>query len=167
MVVSASASAIQAPAPVQTPSSADRVNALLVDQRDALKARFTNIKATIDSIIPVQSQQRSALEAQRNGLESQKADLEEELAGLKQKERAFNKSFQDTVYYKPAPTSTSITTLQDFALAIFAVGWFLLGGVIVAISKFQVGGSWRSALLTLALYTIITMVVYSIFNIYL
>jgi pheromone shutdown protein TraB len=148
-------------------TSADRVNALLVEQRDALKARFTNIRATIDSIIPVQSQQRSALEAQRDGLESQKTDLEEELAGLKQKERALNKSFQDAVYYKAPPTSASITTLQDFALAIFAVGWFLLGGVIVAISKFQVGGSWRSALLALALYTIITMVVYSIFNIYL
>ena len=146
---------------------ADRVNALLTDQRDALKARFDNIKATIDSILRVQSQQRSALEVQHANLEAQKSDLEEELAGLKQKERALNKSFQDSVYYKAPPTSASITTLQDFALAIFAVGWFLLGGVIVAVSKFQVGGSWRSALLTLALYTIITMVVYSIFNIYL
>ena len=146
---------------------ADRVNALLTDQRDALDARFKNIKATIESIIPVQSQQRSALEVQHANLEAQKSDLEEELAALKQKERALNKSFQDSVYYKPTPTTSTLTTLQDFALAIFAVGWFLLGGVIVAVSKFQVGGSWRSALLTLALYTIITMVVYSIFNIYL
>lgn len=149
------------------PTSIDHVNQLLKDQRDALKARFENIRATILSLSPIQSQQKVQLELQHVSLAAQKEDLDNQLASLKRKEQNLNKAFQDTVYYKPPPGTGAVTTLQDFALAIFAVGWFLLGAVIVAVSTFQADGTWRRGLLTAILLTIITMVIYSILNIYL
>ena len=149
------------------PVSADYVNKSLEDQRNALKTRYENIKATINSLTPLQTTQKTSLEKHYSELVNEKYELEKELAELKSREQKINKEFQDRVYYNDAPTTDKITTLQDFAIAFFAIGWFLLGAVIVSISTFQADGTIKKGMVVSALYAIITIIIYSLFNMYL
>jgi hypothetical protein len=107
------------------------------------------------------------LQARKSSLQTQKDDLKNELISLKRETEKYKKSFQEKIFFKPVPVASSLSTLQDFSLAIFAVGWVLLAAVVVGAGIFQPGGSWKRGLILAALMFIITVIIQSLMTSYL
>ena len=148
-------------------SSPDTYNRELNEKKASLATLFSFIKSEINDTIVASDTQRGILTTQRVGLEKQKDDMETRLAELKKTERTYNKSFQDKKYYETETGTKEPTTLQDFALVIYAVGWFLLAAAVVAVSVYQPGGSWTKGAVVAALMGIITVVMYGLMVMYL
>ena len=147
-------------------SSPDTYNRELNEKKASLATLFSFIKSEINDTIVASDTQRGILTTQRESLEKQKDELEVRLAELKKTERSYNKSFQDKKFAQTETGTKEVTTLQDFALVIYAVGWFLLTAAIVAVSVYQPGGSWTKGAVVAALMTIITIVMYGLMVMY-
>lgn len=100
-------------------------------------------------------------------LTSMADSLREEIAAVKRETEQYNKSFQEKLYFKPVPLAGPMSTLQDFALAVFAIGWILLSAAVVAAGIFQPRGSWKRGVVLAALMFIITIVVHGLITSYL
>ena len=103
----------------------------------------------------------------KNDLQKQSDDLDAEIASVKRETEQYNKSFQEKLYFKPVPLAGPMSTLQDFALAVFAIGWILLASAVVAAGIFQPRGSWKRGVVLAALMFIITFVVHGLITSYL
>jgi hypothetical protein len=100
-------------------------------------------------------------------LSSMADSLREEIASVKRETEQYNKSFQEKLYFKPVPLAGPMSTLQDFAIAVFAIGWILLSSAVVAAGIFQPRGSWKRGVVLAALMFIITVVVHGLISSYL
>lgn len=100
-------------------------------------------------------------------LTSMADSLRAEIAAVKRETEQYNKSFQEKLYFKPVPLAGPMSTLQDFALAVFAIGWILLAAAVVAAGIFQPRGSWKRGVVLAALMFIITIVVHGLISSYL
>ena len=148
-------------------SSSDDYNRQLNEKKASLSTLFSFLRSEIKDTVNVSETQRGILLTQRDALETQKGELESRHAELKKSERTYNKSFQDKKFHQQEAHGTSdVVTLQDFAFAIYAVGWFLFAAAIVAVSVYQPGGSWTRGSVVAALMTIITIVVYGLMKMY-
>ncbi len=107
------------------------------------------------------------LQNRKAALQNQKDGLEDELAALRKDTEKYKKRFQEAIFFKPVPVAGSLSTLQDFALAIFAVGWVLLAAVVVGAGIFQPGGSWKRGVILAALMFILTVIIQSLMTSYL
>ena len=107
------------------------------------------------------------LQARKAALQAQKDALEEEKTTTLKETEKYKKAFQEKIFFKPVPVAGPLSTLQDFALAIFAVGWVLLSAVVVSMGIFQPGGSWKRGTLLAVLMFILTVVVQSLISSYL
>ena len=107
------------------------------------------------------------LQARKAALQAQKEALEEEKTTTLKETEKYKKAFQEKIFFKPVPVAGPLSTLQDFALAIFAVGWVLLSAVVVSMGIFQPGGSWKRGTLLAVLMFILTVVVQSLISSYL
>ncbi len=103
----------------------------------------------------------------KNALQKQSDDLDAKIASVKRETEQYNKSFQEKLYFKPVPLAGPMSTLQDFAIAVFAIGWILLSSAVVAAGIFQPRGSWKRGVVLAALMFIITVVVHGLISSYL
>lgn len=109
----------------------------------------------------------SEIQKRKTALQAQKETLEEELVTAQKETEKYKKAFQEKIFFKPVPVAGPLSTLQDFALALFAIGWVLLAAVVVGMGIFQPGGSWKRGTLLAVLMFILTVVVQSLMSFYL
>jgi hypothetical protein len=102
----------------------------------------------------------------KNDLQVQSDALDAEIASVKRETEQYNKSFQEKLYFKPVPLAGPMSTLQDFALAVFAIGWVLLSAAVVAAGIFQPRGSWKRGAVLAALMFVISIIIHGLITSY-
>ena len=133
-----------------------------------IDADFGKLQGQIDLLPTVNSAVGGTdILARKNALQAQSDVLDAEIASVKRETEQYNKSFQEKLYFKPVPLAGPMSTLQDFALAVFAIGWILLAAAVVAAGIFQPRGSWKRGVVLAALMFIITFVVHGLITSYL
>ena len=144
---------------VKMPMSKQEIDAsfnILIGKADALTSLSSIFTGSADSP-----------QARNNALAAQEQALTTELASIKAETEKYKKAFQEKIFFKPVPVAGSLSTLQDFALAIFAVGWVLVAAVVVGAGIFQPGGSWKRGAVLGALMFILTVILQSLITSYL
>ncbi len=109
----------------------------------------------------------SEVQERKTALQSQKESLTHELSSIEKETEKYKKAFQEKIFFKPVPVAGPLSTLQDFALAIFAVGWVLVAAVVVGAGIFQPGGSWKRGAILAVLMFILTVIIQSLMSSYL
>jgi hypothetical protein len=133
-----------------------------------IDADFGKLQGQIDLLSTVNTPfGGNDIHIRKNDLQKQSDDLDAEIASVKRETEQYNKSFQEKLYFKPVPLAGPMSTLQDFALAVFAIGWILLAAAVVAAGIFQPRGSWKRGVVLAALMFIITVVVHGLITSYL
>jgi hypothetical protein len=132
-----------------------------------LDAQFGKLQGQID-LLPIMDTAVGGTDiiARKNALQQQSDALDAEIVSVKRETEQYNKSFQEKLYFKPVPLAGPMSTLQDFALAVFAIGWILLASAVVAAGIFQPRGSWKRGVVLAALMFIITVVVHGLITSY-
>jgi hypothetical protein len=126
---------------------------------------FNYIDGQITSILTLNGQFGQTTQ-QVTKLNTTKTGLQEKLATIEKEIEKYNKSFQEKIYFKPVPIANNTSTLQDFSLIFFAIGWILLSATVVALGIFQPGGTWKRGLILAALMFIISVVVQGLLSSY-
>jgi len=109
----------------------------------------------------------SEIQIRNTALQAQKDALEEELSSARKETEKYKKAFQEKIFFKPVPVAGPLSTLQDFALAMFAVGWVLLSAVVVGAGIFQPGGTWKRGVILAVLMFILSVIIQSLMTSYL
>lgn len=133
-------------------------------QFNTLNTIYTNLVANIETLKTMKSTKTTDDNAKIDKFQKEIDDLNAKLDKLTDKEAAYNKEFQDIVYY---PREVEPDTLQDLSVSIFVFGWFLLGFIVIYFAIFQSQGSWKKGLLVAILLILISAIIFNIFYLYL
>ncbi len=132
-----------------------------------IDADFGKLQGQIDLLPTVNSAVGGTdILARKNALQAQSDALDAEIATVKRETEQYNKSFQEKLYFKPVPLAGRMSTLQDFALAVFAIGWVLLSAAVVAAGIFQPRGSWKRGAILAALMFVISIIIHGLISSY-
>lgn len=101
-------------------------------------------------------------EAQLKKLQDEKSRLTKELRDLTQEAQSADRTFLDTLIEKEEPKYETFPSLQDASLAIFWIGWLVVG-IVLVLGKFKgPEGSFRTGLIVFMLFVLVTVLVYGL-----
>lgn len=131
---------------------------------DVLTGKMDTLTSVDNSYVRGSS---DSIQSRKAALQTESDALSNELTSIKRDTEKYKKAFQEKIFFKPVPVAGPLSTLQDFALAIFAVGWVLVAAVVVGAGIFQPGGSLKRGAVLGALMFILTVIIQSLMTSYL
>ncbi len=95
-------------------------------------------------------------------LQEEKERLSRELRDLTQQAQSADRTFLDTLIEKGEPKYETFPSLQDASLAIFWIGWLVVG-IVLVLGKFRgPEGSVRTGMIVFMLFVLVSVLVYGL-----
>lgn len=136
----------------------DSYNSLI----ENLKTQITNMLFVTGNGASGNSSVATTMNTTKTGLEKEKARLEAQKKALEEEVEATERNFLDSIYNKEEPGKNDMLTLQDVALAVFALGWLLMGLTLIYLRAVGPTGSFRGAMIVLVVFLFVTILMYGI-----
>lgn len=129
---------------------------------DKLNDQITNMRFLTGNSANGNATVATTMTTTKNNLQTEKAKLEAQKLALQQEIEVAERDFLDSVYTKEEPGKNDMLTLQDVALAIFVLGWLLMGLTLIYLRAVGPTGSYRGALIVFVVFLFVTILMYGI-----
>lgn len=141
--------------------TSDRRNSNDTTNKEVLDASYTEAIALGDRLNDMVGN-TTGTDAQMKRLRDEKERLAKELRDLTQEAQSADRTFLDTLIEKDEPKYETFPSLQDASLAIFWIGWLVVG-IVLVLGKFRgVDGSTRTGMIVFMLFILVTILVYGL-----
>lgn len=141
--------------------SSDKRNELDLTNKEILDNSYTEAIKLGDTLYDI-GYGKAGSSSQRQLLVKEKQELAATFQTLNQQAQSADRTFLDTLIEKEQPQYETFPSLQDASLAIFWIGWLIMGVVLVLGKFIGIDGSTRTGVIVFVLYILVSVLVYGI-----
>lgn len=141
--------------------TSDKRNQNDTTNKEVLDSAYTEAIALGDRLNDIAGN-TTGNDAQMKKLQEEKERLSRELRNLTQEAQSADRTFLDTLIEKDEPKYETFPSLQDASLAIFWIGWLVVGIVLVLGKFLGPEGSVRTGMIVFMLFILVSVLVYGL-----